>query len=81
MILNPSSNPLFLYDGCGGEFRVNCFLGDSRGDVDTFTAELRAREVTILCEDRHPYAGGKGYYAVYFEYPDGMKVEIVADEE
>lgn len=30
-------------------------------------------------EDRHPYAGGPDYYAVFFEDPDRMKVEIVAD--
>jgi hypothetical protein len=43
------------------------------------TCELRERGVTILYEDRHPYAGGDDYYAVFFEDPDRMKVEITAE--
>ncbi len=42
------------------------------------TEKLRRRKITILYEDRHPYAGGKGYYAVFFEDPDRMKVELIA---
>ncbi len=47
-------------------------------EVDDFTALLREKNVTILYEDRHPYAGGAGYYAVFFEDPDRIKVELVA---
>jgi hypothetical protein len=28
----------------------------------------------------HPYAGGTDHYAVYFEDPDRIKVEVVAPE-
>ncbi len=56
------------------------FHTDSREDVDELTEELRARNITILYEDAHPFAGGKHYYAVFFEDPDRMKVEVVAPE-
>ncbi len=51
---------------------------DSRSMVDDFTIKLRKRNITILYPERHPYAGGKDYYAVFFEDPDRIKVELVA---
>ena len=54
------------------------FHADSREDVDRYTAELRHRNIKILYEDRHPHAGGEKDYAVYFEDPDRIKVEITA---
>ncbi|QKS69891.1 VOC family protein [Paenalkalicoccus suaedae] len=54
------------------------FHASSRAEVDEVTEELRARGVAILYQDKHPFAGGKDYYAVYFEDPDRIKVELVA---
>ena len=54
------------------------FHARSRRHVDTLTKHLQARGVRILYEDRHPHAGGADSYAVYFEDPDRIKVEIVA---
>ena len=48
--------------------------------MDELTATLRARDVPILYEDDHPFAGGDEHYAVYFEDPEGIKVELVAPE-
>ncbi len=56
------------------------FHADSRKHVDELTEKLRGRDVTILYEDRHPFAGGEDYYAVFMEDPDRMKVEIVAPD-
>jgi catechol 2,3-dioxygenase-like lactoylglutathione lyase family enzyme len=56
------------------------FHAGSRDEVDTLTGELRGRGVRILYEDRHPYAGGSDHYAVFFEDPDGLKVEVVAPD-
>lgn len=56
------------------------FHGKSRAYVDTLTEQLRARNVTILYEDKHPYASGPDYYAVFFEDPDRIKVEVVASD-
>jgi len=46
--------------------------------VDAWTAWLKDRGIRILYADRHPHAGGPGYYGVFFEDPDRIKVEIVA---
>lgn len=54
------------------------FHGDSRSQVDELTEELINRGVNILYKDRHPYAGGNQTYAVFFEDPDRLKLEIVA---
>ncbi len=56
------------------------FHAASRAEVDCVTEKLRARGVAILYEDRHPHAGGKGSYAVFFEDPDRVKVELVAPD-
>nr|WP_169794257.1 VOC family protein [Alicyclobacillus shizuokensis] len=56
------------------------FHAASRAQVDQITHDLRARGVRILYEDRHPYAGGTNHYAVFFEDPDRIKVEVVAPE-
>ncbi|EZH65298.1 VOC family protein [Geomicrobium sp. JCM 19038] len=56
------------------------FYADSREHVDQLTQQLKGQGVTVLYEDDHPYAGGDSHYAVYFEDPDRMKVEVVAPE-
>ena len=57
------------------------FHAHTRQQVDEVTQELQKRKVNILYADKHPYAGGKNYYAVYFEDPDRMKVELVGPSE
>jgi catechol 2,3-dioxygenase-like lactoylglutathione lyase family enzyme len=54
------------------------FHAESRQHVDSLTETLKSNGIPILYENRHPFAGGKDYYAVFFEDPDRMKVEIVA---
>ncbi|WP_377435808.1 VOC family protein [Peribacillus sp. YIM B13477] len=54
------------------------FHATSRQQVDEIARKLRGRGVTILYADKHPFAGGNDHYAVYFEDPDWMKVELVA---
>ncbi len=53
------------------------FHVESRELVDEFTTQLKEKGVEILYHDKHPYAGGKNYYAVFFEDPDRIKVELV----
>ena len=67
------------YHRCRSGLNHLAFHADTRGFVDELTAELKTRGVNILYADRHPHAGGEDYYAVFFEDPDRMKVEIVAD--
>lgn len=55
------------------------FHGSSREQIDELTARVRERDdSTVLYDEKHPYAGG--YYALYCENPDGVKVEIVGPE-
>ena len=54
------------------------FHAESKEHVDRLTISLRGKCVPILYEDRHPYAGGPDHYAVFFEDPDPIKVEVVA---
>jgi catechol 2,3-dioxygenase-like lactoylglutathione lyase family enzyme len=68
------------YHRCRVGLNHLAFYARSREQVDVLTEELRRRGVTILYEDRHPHAGGSDHYAVYFEDPDRIKVEVVAPE-
>ncbi|WP_156289521.1 VOC family protein [Oceanobacillus salinisoli] len=72
--LNPS------YHRCRVGLNHLAFHASSRQHVDEMTNKLKEREVNILYLDKHPFAGGKDYYAVYFEDPDRIKVELVAPE-
>ncbi len=69
------------YHRCGAGLNHLAFNGESRAFVDEMTTKLREKGVNVLYEDRHPYAAGEDYYAVFFEDPDRMKVEIVSDLE
>jgi len=57
------------------------FHCSSRQFVDTLTAELKQRNIPILYADKHPFAAGDDYYAVFFEDPDRIKVEVVATDD
>ena len=54
------------------------FHAQSREQVDEITRILEGQGTNILYKDRHPYASGDDVYAVFFEDPDRMKLEIVA---
>ena len=66
------------YNRCRTGLNHLAFHAKSREQVDELTAKLRSRGITILYPDRHPYAGGPDYYAVFFEDPDRIKVEVTA---
>ncbi|NUQ73798.1 MAG: VOC family protein [Polyangiaceae bacterium] len=54
------------------------FHARSKEHVDAITAELNRRGYTVLYRDQHPHAGGEDHYAVFFEDPDRIKVELAA---
>lgn len=66
------------YHRCRVGLNHLAFHARSKQHVDDVTEKLKAMGRTILYEDEHPYAGGENYYAVFFEDPDRMKVELVA---
>ncbi len=55
------------------------FHGGSRQDVEQLKIALSAFDIKFLYEESYPYAGGLDYFAVYFEDPDRIKIEIVAE--
>jgi catechol 2,3-dioxygenase-like lactoylglutathione lyase family enzyme len=66
------------YHRCRTGLNHLAFHASSVEEVDKLTELLRARGMTILYEEKHPHAGGPDSYAVFFEDPDRIKVEIVA---
>ncbi|RSK25828.1 hypothetical protein EJF36_02370 [Bacillus sp. HMF5848] len=66
------------YHRCRVGLNHLAFHAKSRQHVDDITNKLRDRNITILYSDKHPFAGGENYYAVYFEDPDRIKVELVS---
>lgn len=66
------------YHRCRVGLNHLAFHARSRDQVDEITETLIKKEIPILYREKHPYAGGSEYYAVFFEDPDRIKVEIVA---
>ncbi len=57
------------------------FRGRSREQVDAIRDWVREAGYALLYEDRYPYATAPGYYALFCEDPDRIKVEVVAPDE
>jgi len=53
------------------------FHADTREQVDKLSLELKSRGISLLYSDKHPGGESKSY-AVFFEDPDRIKVEVVA---
>ena len=66
------------YHGCRVGLNHLAFHANSRQQVDKITEKLKSKGITILYTEQHPFAGGDNHYAVYFEDPDRIKVELVA---
>lgn len=56
------------------------FYGGSKERVDELRAKLIKRQVQLLYDDKYPHAGGINHYAIFFEDPNRIKVEVVAGE-
>ncbi|MDY0395539.1 VOC family protein [Virgibacillus halophilus] len=68
------------YHRCRVGLNHVAFQADSRKHVDDMTNKLKNKGITLLYAKQHPFAGGGDHYAVYFEDPDRIKVELVAPE-
>lgn len=66
------------YHRCRVGLNHVAFHAKSQEQVNKITEKLKVQGTTILYQNKHPYAGGGNHYAVYFEDPDRIKVEIVA---
>ncbi len=56
------------------------FSINTREEVDELRARLLKNGVNELYKDDYPFAGGKDYFAFYFEDPDRIKLELVSLE-
>ncbi|MGN1402496.1 MAG: VOC family protein [Bacillus sp. (in: firmicutes)] len=68
------------YHRCRVGLNHLAFHADSKQHVDDIKDKLQAKGIKPLYEDRYPYAGGEDHYALFFEDPDRIKVEVVAPE-
>ncbi|MDP5274180.1 VOC family protein [Chengkuizengella axinellae] len=66
------------YHRCRTGLNHLAFHAKSKAQVDEITLKLKEKEIPVLYEDKHPYAAGQDYYALFFEDPDRIKVELVA---
>jgi catechol 2,3-dioxygenase-like lactoylglutathione lyase family enzyme len=66
------------YHRCRVGLNHLAFHAESREQVDDLLEQLKARGITILYSDLHPHNSNP--YAIFFEDPDRIKVELVAPE-
>lgn len=66
------------YHRCRTGLNHLAFWAEDAKQVEYITHQLIQRGVSILYPEKHPYAGGPDYCAVFFEDPDRIKVELVA---
>jgi catechol 2,3-dioxygenase-like lactoylglutathione lyase family enzyme len=69
------------YHRCRVGLNHLAFHAKSREQVVEISKKLKKKGIKILYQEQHPFTGGKTYYAVYFEDPDRIKVELVAPKE
>ncbi|WP_078550655.1 VOC family protein [Litchfieldia alkalitelluris] len=66
------------YHRCRVGLNHLAFHAKSKEQVDSISDFLDAKGINILYKEKQPFAGGPLHYAVYFEDPDRIKVELVA---
>ncbi len=69
------------YNRCNVGLNHLAFYVDSKYEMECIRQELQKMGTKMLYGDRFPYAGGKEHCALYFEDPDGIKVELVVSEK
>lgn len=54
------------------------FWAKSRAQIEHLRVQLKKKNISFLYEDKFPFAGGESHYALFFEDPDRIKIEIVS---
>ncbi|EJN95050.1 VOC family protein [Streptococcus ratti] len=67
------------YHRCRVGLNHLAFHGGTREEVTLLKNDLQACGISMLYEDRYPYAGGESHFACYFEDPDRIKIEVIAE--
>ncbi|MBW9323960.1 hypothetical protein FG877_10460 [Enterococcus casseliflavus] len=57
------------------------FSALSKFEVDSLRVELLKFGVSELYPESYPHAGGEDHYAFFFEDPDRIKLEVVAESK
>lgn len=65
------------YHRCNIGLNHLAFRVSQKEEVDALRKHLLENGITLLYDDRYPFAGGEEHYAVYFEDPDRIKLEVV----
>lgn len=65
------------YNRCYPGLNHIAFSASNKEFIDNMYKKLHKRGVSFLYHDKFPYAGGESYYALFFEDPQRIKVEIV----
>ncbi|MDO5088272.1 MAG: VOC family protein [Leptotrichiaceae bacterium] len=65
------------YNRCNIGLNHIAYKCGSKREIDDLREFLKKEGVTLLYDDKYPFAGGTEHYAFYFEDPDRIKVEIV----
>lgn len=68
------------YNRCNIGLNHLAFHCKNRNEFEQVRNLLIRKSVVFLYDDKYPYAGGTGHYAVYFEDPDRIKIEICLDD-
>ena len=64
------------YNRCNIGLNHIAFSCSDVKEIDALREKLLFKGVTLLYDEKYPYAGGNESYAVYFEDPDRIKLEI-----
>ncbi|MFA7330932.1 MAG: VOC family protein [Candidatus Delongbacteria bacterium] len=75
-----SQRPAEAFHRCRPGLNHLAFHATDRAQVDRLTRAVRDRGWTVLYPERHPHAGGPDSYALFFEGPERLKLELVAPD-
>jgi catechol 2,3-dioxygenase-like lactoylglutathione lyase family enzyme len=57
------------------------FYVEDKIRLDELCQCVKDRGLRLLYTDLYPHAGGRDQFALYFEEPDGLKIELVAAKQ
>lgn len=65
------------YNRCNIGLNHMAFFCKEKSEIENIRELLILKGVKLLYDEKYPYAGGNKHYAIYFEDPDRIKLEIV----
>ncbi|MBK0348410.1 VOC family protein [Aerococcaceae bacterium zg-ZJ1578] len=68
------------YNRCNIGLNHLAFSCPNKNKINEIREQLLQRGAILLYDDKYPYASGYEHYAVYFEDPDRIKIEIALED-